>query len=126
MFRPALIAFALGFLALPALTAPSSAAPEKRVWRIDSVVATRAGNSVVVQVKGAVKSGGWSHPRLKLAHGDGHTLVVEFLAQPPAPDAVVITALMPMTAKATLRSGRGMVTVKAMAEANDVTAQILH
>jgi hypothetical protein len=121
MLRPVLVFLALSLLALPA-----AAAPEKRVWRIDSVVATRTGNSVVVQVKGAVKSGGWSHPRLKLAHGDGHTLVVEFLAQPPAPDAVVITALMPMTAKATLRSGRGMVTVKAMAEANDVTAQILH
>ena len=125
MFRPALTVFVLCLLALPALTTPSSAAPEKRVWRVDSVVATRAGNRVVVQVKGGVKSGGWSHPRLKLAHSDGHTLVVEFLAQPPAPNAVVITALMPVTAKVTLRSGRGMVTVKAMAEANDVTAQIL-
>jgi hypothetical protein len=126
MLRPALTAFALCLLALPALSTPSLAAPEKRVWRIDSVVATRAGNRIVVQVKGAVKSGGWSHPRLKLAHGDGHTLAVEFLAQPPAPDAAVITALMPVTAKVTLRARRGMVTVKAVAEANDVTAQILH
>ena len=126
MLRPALTAFVLCLLALPALSTPSLAAPEKRVWRIDSVVATRAGNRVVVQVKGAVKSGGWSHPRLKLAHGDGHTLAVEFLAQPPAPDAAVITALMPVTAKVTLRARRGMVTVKAVAEANDVTAQILH
>ena len=120
MFRPLLALLALCLIALPAQAA------EKRVWRVDSVVATRAGNTVVVQVKGAVKSGGWSHPRLKLAHGDGHTLAVEFLAQPPAPDAAVITALMPVTAKVTLRARRGMVTVKAVAEANDVTAQILH
>ena len=120
MFRPLLALLALCLIALPAQAA------EKRVWRVDSVVATRAGNTVVVQVKGAVKSGGWSHPRLKLARGDGHTLVLEFLAQPPSADAVVITALMPVTAKATLRAGRGMVTVKAIAEANDVTAQIIH
>ena len=121
MLRPPLLGFALVLLVLPA-----SAAPERRVWRVDSVVATRTGNNVVVQVKGGVKSGGWSHPRLKLAHGDGHTLVVEFLAQPPTANAVVITALMPLTAKATLRAGRGILTVKAIAEANDVTAQILH
>jgi hypothetical protein len=120
MLRPLLSVFAVCLVALPAQAA------EKRVWRVDSVVATRAGNNVVVQVKGAVKSGGWSRPRLKLSRGDGHTLVVEFLAQPPAADAVVITALMPVTAKARLRAGRGIVTVKAVAEANDVTAQILH
>jgi hypothetical protein len=112
-------------LALLLLATPAIAAPEKRVWRVDSVIATQTGGAVVVEAKGAVQSGGWSHPRLKLSHGDGHTLVVEFLAQPPAAGTAVITALLPVTAKATIRAP-GMVTVKALGQANEVTAQILH
>ena len=120
MLRLTLTALALIATALPA------AAAEKRVWRVDSVIATQAGTSIVVQVKGAVQSGGWSHPRLRQVHGDGHTLVVEFLAQPPAATANVITALLPVTARITIRGSGSAVTVKAVAEANDVTAQILH
>ena len=126
MSRPAITALALLLLVAPALTTPSLAAPEKRVWRVDSVIATMAGGSVAVQVKGAVQGGGWSHPRLKISRSDNHTLVVEFLAQPPAANATVITGLLPVMAKVTIRAGRGMVTVKALAEANEVTAQILH
>ena len=116
----------LALTALLLLATPALAAPEKRVWRVDSVIATAAGGNVVVQVKGAVQSGGWSHPRLKLDHGDGKTLVVEFLAQPPGANAGVITGLLPVTARLTIRGGRGVVAVKAMAEANEVTTQILH
>ena len=119
MFR-----LALALLLLTAL--PASAAPEKRVWRVDSVVATEAHGSVLVEVKGAVQSGGWGHPRLRLSHSDVHTLVVEFLAQPPAASATVISGLLPVTAKITIRAEHGAVTVKALAEANEVTAQILH
>jgi hypothetical protein len=120
MLRPVLVVLALFVLAAPAQAA------EKRIWRVDSVIATRAGGTVVVQVKGAVQSGGWKRPRLKLSHGDNHTLVVEFLAQPPAANANVIAALLPVTAKATLKAGRSALTVKALAEANEVTAQILN
>ena len=126
MLRPALPALALITLAATALITPSLAAPEKRVWRVDSVIATMAGGSVAVQVKGAVQGGGWSRPRLKLSRGDSRTLVVEFLAQPPAASANVITGLLPVTAKITIRGGNGVVAVKAMAEANEVTTQILH
>jgi hypothetical protein len=126
LFPQAMLRPALAILALIALASPVLAAPEKRVWRVDSVVATRHGGSILVQARGAVQGGGWEHPRLKLSHRDGHTMVVEFLAQPPAPGAPVISGLLPVTAKATIRAERGAVTVKAMAEANDVTAQILH
>jgi len=112
-------------LALLLLATPAAAAPEKRVWRVDSVIATQQGGDVVVQVKGAVQSGGWSHARLKQAHGDGHTLVVEFLAQPPAANAGVIEALLPVTARLTIKA-HGMLAVKALGQANEVTAQILH
>ena len=119
-----MLRLALALLLLTAL--PALAAPEKRIWRVDSVVATRDGGSVLVEVKGAVQSGGWSHARLQLAHGDAHTLVVEFLAQPPSPGAVVIGGLLPVTAKIILKDAHGAVAVKAMGQANEVTAQILH
>ena len=115
----------LALTALLLLATPALAAPEKRVWRVDSVIATQAGGNVVVQVKGAVQSGGWSHARLKQAHADGHTLVVEFVAQPPAAGANVIEALLPVTARLTIKA-RDMLTVKALGQANEVTAQILH
>ncbi len=117
MFRLAIAALLL--TALPALAA------EKRVWRVDSVIATAQGGTVKVQVKGAVQGGGWSHPRLKVNHVDAHTILVEFLAQPPAPGAMVISGLLPMAAAATIRAGRETVTVRVMGEANDFTAQIL-
>ena len=73
-----------------------------------------------------MQGGGGKDARLRLSHGDAHTLEVEFLAQPPAPGAVVITGLMPLAAGATLRAGRGVTAVRVVSEANDVTAQILH
>jgi hypothetical protein len=119
MFRLALAALMLSCLA-------ASAAAEKRVWRVDSVIATEAGDTVRIEVKGAVQGGGWHHARLKAGRGDAHGLVLEFLAQPPSPGATVISGLLPVTASTTLRAGRGIVTVRVMGEANDVTAQILH
>ena len=123
-----MLRLAVTLLLLTALAAPLpvAAAPEKRIWRVDSVVATRDGGSLLVEVKGAVQSGGWNHARLRLSHGDVHTLVVEFLAQPPSPGAVVIGGLLPVTAKLTIRDTHGTVAVKAMGQANEVTAQILH
>jgi hypothetical protein len=123
MIRLARIA-CLAALLLPCLAA--SAATEKRVWRVDSVIATETGDMVRIDVKGAVQGGGWHHARLKAGRGDAHSLVLEFLAQPPAAGATVISGLLPVSASMTLRAGRGMVAVRVMGEANDVTAQILH
>ena len=91
----------------------------------NGVIATQAGGMVRIQVKGAVQSGGWKHARLQLTRGDGNMLVVEFLAQPPASGAV-IAGLLPVSAAITARLPRGVVAVRAQAEANEVTAQILH
>jgi hypothetical protein len=123
MFRSALALLLLTALAAPL---PVAAAAEKRIWRVDSVVATRDGGSVRVEVKGAVQSGGWSHARLRLSRGEAHALVVEFLARPPSSGAVVIGGLLPVTAKLTIRDPHGAVAVKALGQANEVTAQILH
>jgi hypothetical protein len=109
-------------------TVLAAAAPvEKRVYKVDSVIATRHGTNLLVQVKGAVETGGWRKPRLRvLPHPEGHTLVVEFLAQPPPPAAMVIQALVPISASVHIRTRPHISSVRAEAEANEVTAQILH
>ena len=115
---------ALAFLLLTASTAASLAA-DKRVYRLDSVIATAVPGGIAIQASGAVPGGGWSHVRLKLNHADAHTLVVEFLAQPPASGTAVITGLLPVRARVTVKAGHGVTSVRAIAEANEVTAQVL-
>jgi hypothetical protein len=70
-FLPAIAAILL-------LSAPALAA-DKRVFRIDSLIATQKGGQVILQAKGAVQTGGWSKPRLHLIRNDGHVMTVEFL-----------------------------------------------
>jgi hypothetical protein len=119
MFRPALAALLLVASASAALAA------EKHVYRLDSVVATAVPGGIRIEARGAVQGGGWSHARLKLTHSDAKTLVVEFLAQPPAAGTVVITGLLPVSAQATVKAGHGVTSVRAVADANEVTAQVL-
>jgi hypothetical protein len=112
-------------LAAPAFNAAALGA-EKRVYKVDSVIATAKGKSVVIQAKGAVTSGGWKNARLHLVRTDGKTLVMEFIATPPPPDMTVIEVVVPMEASVTLRPRGAVATVQVMAEANDVTTQLLH
>jgi len=107
------------------LCAQPALAAEKRVYKIDSVVATQKGGRVVVQVNGAVQSGGWKSPRLHVVPGDSNrTLTIEFVASPPPSGMVVIEALLPVSATAEFKS-QGKSAVKVVASANEMTAQIL-
>jgi hypothetical protein len=123
MIRPVLAAALL--LAVPAFGGPVLAA-DKRVYKVDSVIATAKGKTVVVQAKGAVSSGGWKNARLHMVRSDGKTLVMEFIATPPPPDMTVIEVLVPMEASVTIRPHGPVAAVQVMADANDVTAQLLH
>jgi hypothetical protein len=111
-----IIAAAL-LLATPALAA------DKRVFRIDSLLATQKGGAITLQAKGAVQTGGWSKPRLHLIRNDGHVLTVEFLATPPPPDMTVIDGLVPVTATIQIRGHAESVHVEA--DENEITSQVL-
>jgi hypothetical protein len=106
-----------GLLVLPAL------AGEKRVFRIDSLIASQKGGAIELQAKGAVHSGGWSKPRLRVVHNDGKLVTVEFLATPPPSDMTVIDALVPVSAATELK-GRAT-SVRVQADQNEVTSQVL-
>jgi hypothetical protein len=103
---------------------PASAA-EKRVYRVDSVIATMQGGTITIQAKGAVQSGGWKKPRLRLTHTEAHTLAVEFVAQPPEAGAAVIEALLPITANLQVKAPHDTLAVRATADANEMTTQVL-
>jgi hypothetical protein len=121
--RTAAILLTAGLLVNAGIAAP---AEKKRVYRVDSVIATLKGRTFLFQAKGAVQSGGWRGAKLHAMRGDARTLVLEFVAEPPTPGAAVITGLLPVIANARIRARRGVVAVRVVAQANDVTTQILH
>ena len=115
--------FFASFLAALLCVAPALAA-DKRVFRIDSLIAAQKKDGVIlVQVKGATQTGGWSKPRLHVMHGDGHTVTVEFLATPPPTGMTVIDALVPVSASLELK-GRAA-SVHVLADENEITSQVL-
>jgi hypothetical protein len=115
----------LAACALALLPAPAFAA-DKRVYKIDSLVASLKHGVIALQASGAVQSGGWSKPHLHVLHNDGHTIIVEFLASAPPAGMTVIEAIVPVTATAQIKSRGRVASVHAIAEANEITAQVLH
>jgi hypothetical protein len=128
--RRALLAIAI----VCVLAAPAGAAEKlpmlapRLVARIDGLFATQTRGNVVIQVKGAVDSGGWRGAKLrplKSGPADVHTIVVEFVATPPSPRRVVITGLLPVAANTTVKMRRGVVSVRVVSGSNEITTQIL-
>ncbi len=106
------------------LCAAPAWAADKRVYQIDSIIATVKGRTLVIQAKGAVSTGGWKSARLHVLHNDGKLLTVEFVAVPPPSGMNVIEALVPVEAHLTVKGHAPA--VRAVAEANEMTVQVLH
>ncbi len=116
------------FLLAAAAPALAAASTDKRVYKVDSVIATAKPKSRVVEIqaKGAVQTGGWRKARLPLLRNDGKTLTLEFLAAPPPAEMTVIDQLVPVKATAEIHTRHRITSVHVIADANEVTAQILH
>lgn len=110
-------------IAILLLSAAPALAADKRVFRIDSLIATQKRGKIILQAKGAVPTGGWSKPRLHLIHNDGRVMTVEFLATPPPPEMTVIDGLVPVMAKTEIRGHAESVHVEA--DENEITSQVL-
>ena len=129
--RPVLLLMSLLLLALPALAADKPVRPvtqPRLIARIDSLIATVDGNAVLIQARGAVDSGGWRQGQLravKTSIADASTIVVEFVALPPAPTQAVIEGLIPIHATTSLPMRRGVVSVRVISGSNEITSQIL-
>jgi len=116
---------------LPLLAAPAHAqkpAQPVPILRLDNVSARVTGRKLVIRAAGAVASGGWSAPHLRVEPGrraEARTLVVDFLATPPAGNAVIIHGLVPVTTTLTTSRPRYAVTqVKVQSATNSITVPI--
>lgn len=98
------------------------------IYKVDSATAQVTGHKLTISATGAVRTGGWQNPQLRVKPQhtpETDTLEVEFLATPPAKDATVIQALLPVSATITANLPRYATTkVKIIAESNDVTVPI--
>jgi hypothetical protein len=113
--------------ALAAATATVASAAPQLIYRVDSVTAKIVKNQLVVTASGAVSSGGWTRPRLHLTPHvpEAPDEVIEFQASPPLGNAVVIQALLPVSATAVFPLPHyGAIRVKVTAQTNAVTAPI--
>jgi hypothetical protein len=115
-------------VALPAHAA-APVVTDKPVARIDGLIATAKGGSIIVQARGAVTGGGWKHAALKpikpVLPTDAHTVVLAFVAQPPPSNQAVIPGLLPVTAAITVKTRKGVVSVRVTSAVNEITTQIL-
>ena len=123
-----LTAIAIAFFALVAATATPTSAVPKLIYRVDSVTAKTVKNHLVVTAKGAVTSGGWTRPRLHLSPvhiPESAVETIQFLASPPLDNAVVIQALLPISATAVFPLPHyATVKVTVVTETNSITAPI--
>jgi hypothetical protein len=119
-------AFIFFLIALP--TGVAVAAPAKLVYRIDRATATIAHSSLVIVARGAVSTGGWLKPLLRVREASAReaaTLEVEFVATPPRHRAAVAHAILPVSARLAARLPHtGVVQVKIVSQTNSVTVPI--
>lgn len=121
--RVALVAFLTVMMAGAAVAAPGT-----RVYRIDHATVKIEKHRLVISADGAVRTGGWAKPRLRLrdvAAPEADTMEVDFLATPPPTKHAVAQSILPV--KATLKTGLphyGTVQVKVVSETNSVIVPI--
>ena len=119
-------AVSICFLVLLAGAADATT-PPKPVFRIDYATATISHRHLVITARGAVRSGGWVRPILRVgASGpEAKTIVVDLVATPPRHGAAVVQSILPVSAK--LEAGLppyGALEVRIVSETNSVTVPI--
>jgi len=116
------------FILIALATGVAVAAPAKLVYRIDRATATISHDRLVIAARGAVSTGGWVKPLLRLheaSAAEAPTLAVEFVATPPRHRAAVAQAILPVSARLAARLPRyGVVKVKVISQTNSVTVPI--
>ena len=118
----------LAILAATPLSAHAQSPAYVPVLRLDNVTLANAPkHRLVITVKGAVHSGGWSKPDLRAGKRDGDTLVFDLVAIPPPKNATFIEAVMPIQASETIAMPPQEITqIKVISETNSATAPINH
>ena len=110
------------------LLTEGAAASPKLVFRIDHATATISHRHLVITARGAVRSGGWVKPTLRVLEAsapEAKTIEVNFVARPPQRSAAVVQAIVPVSAKIMTGLPRyGAVEVRIVSESNSLTVPI--
>jgi hypothetical protein len=121
----------IAFLVLVAalsIAAPAEAASATLVYRIDSATAKIEKRHLVISAKGAVRTGGWNKPDLRLKYiavPETKTLQVIFVAIPPPRKQAVVQALLPVSARKVTKLPRyGAKQIRIVAETNSIVVPI--
>ncbi|MGC9954957.1 MAG: hypothetical protein ABSD21_11850 [Rhizomicrobium sp.] len=116
------------FFLIALATGVAAAAPVTLVYRIDRATATIEHNRIVITARGAVSTGGWMKPLLRLheaSAAEAGTLDVEFVATPPRHRAAVAQVILPVSARLAARLPHtGVVQVKIVSQTNVVTVPV--
>lgn len=127
MHQAAILGTGFAF-ALFALASDAAAASHFRdIYRVDRVSAYVEKNRLVVEASGAVNSGGWSHPRLRVKPSapEAHVLEMDFIADPPSPKRVVIQQTLPIATRLTAGLPKyGTFAVSIASQTNTITTEI--
>ena len=119
-------AVSICFLLLLAGSADATT-PPKLVFRVDYATATISHRHLVITARGAVRSGGWVRPTLRIETSgpEAKTIEVDLVARPPRHGAAVVQSILPVSAKLEAGLPRyGAVEVKIVSETNSVTVPI--
>ena len=112
-----------------AMAGVALAAPSQRVYRIDHATVKIEDRRLVILADGAVRTGGWANPVLRLREGsapEATTLEVEFMATPPAAKHAVAHATLPVKARlVTTLPHYGTTQVKVESETNSMMVPII-
>ena len=110
------------------LATPAIAGDAKLIYRIDSATAKIEKHHLVISAQGAVNSGGWNSPHLRLKEivvPETKTLQVIFVAIPPPPQKAVVQALLPVSASTVAKLPRyGAKEIRIVAETNSIVVPI--
>ena len=116
------------FLMVALATGVAVAAPAKLVYRIDRATAMVAHNRLIITARGAVSTGGWMKPQLRVheaSAAEAATLEVEFVATPPRHRAAVAHAILPVGARLAARLPHyGVMQVKVVSQTNSVMVPV--
>ena len=112
---------------LVAVAAQDAFAASELVYRIDSASVAATRGRLVVSANGAVKSGGWTKPMLRIRRGTApaDTLMVEFVATPPRSMRAVVQVILPISASLTTALRPRTLQVKLISRSNSVTVPIV-
>ncbi len=127
--RPFLLAFASGCIVLAAFAGSAHSSsyrpPVQQVLKVDEVSAKFEKGILTITASGAVATGGWNTPSLRIKENRRDVMVLDFVAQPPATDALVIQAIVPVRARlATGSPGPRITSVRVDSQSNSLSTTI--